>query len=73
MLDANYSLNSIIYGGLFAVLILVALLLARRSFNKALPYPPGPKPLPFLGNVLDIPRDSPWLTFSQWAKEYGEI
>ena len=35
--------------------------------------PPGPKPLPFLGNVLDLPKDYWWIKFSQWSKEYGDV
>ncbi|KIJ61263.1 hypothetical protein HYDPIDRAFT_138140 [Hydnomerulius pinastri MD-312] len=36
-------------------------------------FPPGPKPLPFLGNVLDIDSERPWLTYSAWRKQYGPI
>ncbi|ETW81164.1 cytochrome P450 monooxygenase 6 [Heterobasidion irregulare TC 32-1] len=38
-----------------------------------LPLPPGPSPLPFLGNVLDMPRKREWETFSRWHKAYGDI
>ncbi|KAJ7460726.1 cytochrome P450 [Mycena latifolia] len=43
-----------------------------RKKNVA-PFPPGPKPLPVLGNAADLPKSQPWLTFSQWAKEHGPI
>lgn len=35
--------------------------------------PPGPLPLPFIGNKLDIPKSKPWLQFDQWSKRYGPI
>ncbi|KAK3071707.1 hypothetical protein LTR53_008173 [Teratosphaeriaceae sp. CCFEE 6253] len=35
--------------------------------------PPGPRPLPFLGNKFDIPKSSPWLQFEKWSKQYGPI
>ncbi|KAJ7730976.1 putative monooxygenase [Mycena maculata] len=35
--------------------------------------PPGPRRLPVLGSLLDVPQTYPWLTFSKWARKYGEI
>ena len=40
---------------------------------KRLPYPPGPKPLPFIGNAFEMPTSYHWLGFTEWAKEYGDI
>ncbi|KAI0072731.1 cytochrome P450 [Panus rudis PR-1116 ss-1] len=36
-------------------------------------FPPGPKPLPVLGNLLDLPRDAPWKTYASWTRKYGNI
>ncbi len=42
----------------------------RRVWSLSLP--PGPRGLPFLGNVFDMPVEKPWLTFKRWADDYGE-
>ena len=36
------------------------------------PFPPGPKGLPLVGNIADMPSVKPWLTFMEWAKKYGK-
>jgi cytochrome P450 len=35
--------------------------------------PPGPQPLPFVGNKFDIPSKHPWIQFQEWSKKYGPI
>lgn len=58
-----------------AVLFAFAILrvyLRRRTNPSGLPAPPGPKPLPIIGNILDIPTRSSWVTYARWAQQYGE-
>ncbi|KAK0234240.1 cytochrome P450 [Armillaria fumosa] len=46
--------------------------LFRRNRNNA-PLPPGPRGLPLVGNLIDMPSDKEWFTFARWGKEYGDI
>jgi hypothetical protein len=54
----------------------LALDLARRRLEtqeaaSSCPLPPGPPGLPFVGNVIGINTEAPWLTYTEWAKTYG--
>ncbi|KAK0479598.1 cytochrome P450 [Armillaria novae-zelandiae] len=37
------------------------------------PSPPGPRGLPLIGNLLDMPSEKEWLTFAKWGEKYGDI
>ncbi|KAG1832830.1 cytochrome P450 [Suillus variegatus] len=37
------------------------------------PLPPGPTPLPIVGNILSLDSARPWLTFNAWRSTYGDI
>lgn len=34
--------------------------------------PPGPFPLPLVGNFFAIPKVKPWIAFEKWAEYYGD-
>jgi|SRR6266851_369479 len=59
---------------IFAVLLFLAAIRAARDRQRrrGLLYPPGPRPLPIIGNVLDIPKRFAWLAFSKFSKKYGD-
>ncbi|KAI0056406.1 cytochrome P450 [Artomyces pyxidatus] len=62
----------------FDFVALVAVFLVYSSFEsrrrrKGLAYPPGPRPLPVVGNLFDIPSEYSWLTYAEWAKTYGDV
>jgi hypothetical protein len=50
----------------------VAYGLYSRRNRSELPLPPGPRKLPLVGNVFDIPPTHPWETYMAWSKEYSE-
>lgn len=35
------------------------------------PLPPGPRKLPVVGNLLDIPSTHPWKVYAEWGKKYS--
>lgn len=52
------------------ILVYVYILVSRRNRYK-LPLPPGPRKLPLVGNLFDIPPAFEWETYLKWSKEYG--
>ncbi|EMD33679.1 hypothetical protein CERSUDRAFT_117766 [Gelatoporia subvermispora B] len=55
------------------ILILWRMYVRRRSAYRSLPLPPGPKPLPLVGNAFELPTTLPWRTYAQWSDMYGDM
>ncbi|KAI0631914.1 cytochrome P450 [Trametes polyzona] len=54
----------------------IALAYIRSVMNRksgTLRLPPGPRRLPFVGNLFSIPRWKPWLGFSDISDRYGDV
>lgn len=69
--------NGIIYPAFlvkfFGALLFLVACQAIRDYRRrgGLPYPPGPRPLPIIGNLLDIPRKFSWLAYTNFSKTHG--
>ncbi len=55
---------------LFSLAFAYRLLFTTRG---SAPFPPGPKGLPFIGNILDMPSEKEWHTFTRWGEKYGTV
>ena len=49
-------------------LLLVLRFRSRRGYSKL---PPGPKGIPILGNVFQVPSSMPWFRYTELSKEHG--
>ncbi|KAG2114147.1 cytochrome P450 [Suillus discolor] len=47
--------------------------LKRFIWNRQNKLPPGPVPLPLLGNILSLDTKAAWLTYTEWAAVYGDL
>ena len=50
------------------LILWLASTLIKRKKHKL---PPGPRGLPLLGNIFDVPSSFQWLTYQKMGQEYG--
>ncbi|EMD33482.1 hypothetical protein CERSUDRAFT_118062 [Gelatoporia subvermispora B] len=56
-----------------ALLLVLRFVFRKQSPLSRLPLPPGPSPLPVVGNIKDVPTSHEWITYAEWAKTYGDV
>jgi hypothetical protein len=56
-----------------AIAVYASILFVKWQRRKRIPYPPGPKGLPLIGNILDIPPGDEWITYNQWSHKYSTL
>ncbi|KAH6899267.1 cytochrome P450 98A3 [Coprinopsis sp. MPI-PUGE-AT-0042] len=47
--------------------------LRKRRNTRGLPLPPGPKGLPLLGNIFQIPSENAWMAYREMGKVHGDM
>ncbi|KAF8519800.1 cytochrome P450 [Hysterangium stoloniferum] len=58
---------------LIGVIAVVSVWTRCIFLSKRLPLPPGPKPLPLLGNLFNMPRSREYEIYTEWREKYGDI
>ena len=69
--------NDVLPPALILVILIVYytvlwLLPGLRQQSQGISLPPGPKAKFLTGNLEQLPRTEPWLTFASWSKVYGK-
>ncbi|XP_028252560.1 cytochrome P450 2K1-like [Parambassis ranga] len=67
------SFSSVSLLGALAVLLLIYLLSTSSVSSDGRKEPPGPTPLPLLGNLLQLDLQRPYNTLLKFSKKYGSV
>ncbi|KAH6917900.1 cytochrome P450 98A3 [Coprinopsis sp. MPI-PUGE-AT-0042] len=59
--------------GIVLVYILKLVTSKRKQNPRRLPYPPGPKGYPIVGNLFQLPAHKPWLAYKEFGRQYGDM
>ncbi|KAF9485765.1 cytochrome P450 [Pholiota conissans] len=73
-MDNGYSILSgilTLVGTFFASMILKHIISLWIESRNRLPYPPGPKPKPIIGNMFDFPTTDIVEQYTAWGKKYN--
>ncbi|KAG2336895.1 cytochrome P450 [Suillus weaverae] len=69
----NARLTVVLAGLPISFVLIAALRRFIENRQNRPPLPPGPVPLPLLGNISSIDAKEPWLTYTKWRAAYGDL
>ncbi len=61
--------SDVIFLGILTVSF--ATLFVWYSGKKRFPYPPGPRRLPIIGNLFNMPSHEEWVIYRKWSDKFG--
>ncbi|PIL22661.1 cytochrome P450 [Ganoderma sinense ZZ0214-1] len=70
---STHTLASVSIPGACFIIFLFFLYLKIAAMRPRSPLPPGPPSMPIIGNLLDMPRRSAWLTYKELSRRYGKL
>ncbi|KAI0647812.1 CyP450 monooxygenase [Trametes meyenii] len=70
-LSANFTLFAL--GLVYVLARHIRTVLSWKARSRGRPLPPGPKPLPIVGNAFSMPKTAPWAAYRDMSTHYGEI
>lgn len=54
-----------------SLFLYLLVIISDHRRRGGIPYPPGPPSRPIIGNLLDVPKNAPWIAYSDMSKKYG--
>jgi cytochrome P450 family 619 len=55
------------------VIVILVLLWNISESRKRRALPPGPTPLPLIGNLHQLPKQKAYIKFTEWIPRYGPL
>jgi hypothetical protein len=67
----QFSLTNVVDALAISLFLYLLVVLNDHRKRGGLRFPPGPPTWPIIGNLLDVPKNAPWIAYSDMSKKYG--